>query len=225
MLAHEADLDCGVVVDGPFQRLATEGSLLSLLGQIGRDPGHFAAALNRHMEEVRSAVGRAAKAGFDILLLTDDLAYAGGLYFSPDLFHRCLLPLYRDLIQRFSRDGLHWGWHSDGRVATILPGLAAAGFRIFSLEAECVDLAAFKRAHRDRLCLGGIRAGWLADEHFDWEVRQTCVNEIAALVREGGILLASSCGIHNPALLKNLREIYRISDEWRMGPAEKVWLD
>lgn len=209
--AHEAGLDCGVVLDGPFQRLAAERPLLKLLAGIGRDPEGFAAELARQMEALFAAADRLATAGVDVLLLTDDVAHAGGLYFSPDLVRRLLIPRYRELMGRFGAEGLHWGWHSDGRVTPILPDLAAAGFRIFSLETECVDLAAFKRGHRDRLCLGGIRAAWLAAEHFDPEMQQACSGEIGALIQEGGLILASSCGIHDRGFLKNLVEIYRLT--------------
>jgi hypothetical protein len=212
-LAHAADLDCGMAVDGPFQRLASTGPLLDLLSRIGRDPAGFGEELGRQMEAVDAAVGRIATAGVDLLLVTDDIAYAGGLYFSPELFRLHLFPLYRDLIARYPAADLVWGWHSDGRVMPLLADLVTCGFKVFSLEAECVDLHAFQRAYCGRACLiGGIRAAWLAAEGFDASMRAACAEEIGALIGEGGIILASSCGIHAPGFLSNLREIYRVAE-------------
>jgi hypothetical protein len=105
------------------------------------------------------------------------------------------------------------GWHSDGDVSPLLPDLVDCGLRFFSLEPECVDLLNFKQTYRSRVSLaGGIRTAWLSGKSFTPDEQRRCRLEISALLNEGGLIFASSCGLYNPAFLPNLRQLYRLAD-------------
>jgi uroporphyrinogen-III decarboxylase len=108
-------------------------------------------------------------------------------------------------------EGFAWGWHSDGRVEPLLPDLLQCGFQFISLEPECVDLLRFKKTNGARMCLiGGIRTAWLTAGVFDRELQAACLKEIGALVREGGLVLASTCGLYRPEFLPNLKRLYQL---------------
>lgn len=215
-LAHGAGLGCGLTIDGPFQRLAATRNVLDILRGLGRDRIAFQKLLAREMEEITAILSLIEQSEFDLILVGEDIGYAGGLYFSPEVFRSYLLPFYQVLVGRLG--GMALGWHSDGAIEPILPDLVQCGFRFFSLEPECVDLLNFKRTYGSRVTLlSGIRAAWLAAKEFDRKRQGECLKELSALAREGGLILASSGGLYSSELLPNLREIYRLIKN--MAPA------
>ena len=209
-LAHSRGLGCALVVDGPFQRLASCKDPCALLAELAGDPKRFTARLDREKERVIEALDRLKGAEIDLVLIGEDVGYGGGLYFAPEIFRTLLLPFYAAILERLQADSFAWGWHSDGNVGALLPELVACGFRCFSLEPECIDLLDFKRRNRSRICLiGGIRAAWLTTASIDRALEEISLREIRTLVREGGLILASTCGLHNPAFLPNIKRLYR----------------
>ena len=154
-----------------------------------------------------------ASSGIELVILGEDIAYQRHLYFSPALFTEVLLPYYQSLARAIPPNRLVLGWHSDGDVSAILPDLVDCGFRFFSLEAECVDLLAFKRTYGPRITLvGGLRTKWLHADMTDAHLAQECLSEIPSLLKEGGFILSSSCGLHDLAFPPRLRRIYRLLD-------------
>lgn len=213
-IARDAGLDCGLTIDGPFQRLTTQRNLLDILQELGRDLSGFQSLLAWEMEGLTEAVDLIREVDIGMLLVGEDVGYAGGLYFSPRVFQACLLPLYEVLIKGLAGSGIAWGWHSDGAVEPLLPDLVACGFRFFSLEPECVNLLGFKQAYGSQVSLvGGIRAGWLTAKELDREKQAECRSEISALAQAGGLILASGCGLYSPRFLPNLREIYQLVED------------
>ena len=100
------------------------------------------------------------------------------------------------------------------RSIALLPDLLQCGFQFISLEPECVDLLRFKKANRSRVCLiGGIRVDWLTAKVFDQELQADCLKEIGALIREGGLVLSSTCGLYRPEFLPNFRKIYQLMNQ------------
>jgi hypothetical protein len=190
--ASQARFALAITIDGPFQRLSKKEDLTSLLLQLGREPHHLSPSLDQATKETADIVEKAGSAGIELVILGEDLAYRDNLYFSPALFSEILLPCYRSLIK-------------------ILPN---CGFRFFSLEAECVDLLAFKRTHGPRVTLvGGLRTDWLHADMTDAPLAQECLSEIRSLLKEGGFILSSSCGLHDLAFPHRLRRIYRLLEE------------
>ncbi len=213
-IAREAGLAWALTIDGPFQRLTARRNLLDILQAVGRDLSGFRSLLDREMETIKEVVDSIRELEIELLVIGDDLGYAGGLYFSPAVFRTCFLPLYEVLVQELSGRGIALGWHSDGDVEPLLPDLVACGFRFFFLEPECVDLPGFKQTYGSRVSLvGGIRVDWLAAREFNPEMQAACRREISALAAAGGLILASSCGLYSPQFLPNLKKIYQLVEE------------
>ncbi len=211
-LAHEVGLGCGLTVDGPFERLVQKKDLLLMLKVLAKSPVSFRDRLSEEMGKVADNFRQVEELGADLIILCEDLAYRSGLYCSPEIFREILLPFYGELIGQVPSVRPALGWHSDGNVSAILPDLVNCGFRFFSLESECLDLLSFKHSYGSRVSLiGGIRADWLALENLDQQMQQECLNEIEVLFSEGGLILASSCGLFHLNSLHMVREIYRLA--------------
>ena len=212
-LAQTADLECGLTLNGPFQRLTLTNNVLDLLQELHRDPPRLEALLAREMDDIVETFDLLKGSEIKLIMITEDVAYTGGLYFSPEVFRRLLVPFYRSLVNRFCSTRVALGWHSDGDVLPLLPDLVECGLRFFSLEQESVDLLKFKQTYRSRVSLvGGIRAAWFAGQSLNPDDRRHCLLEIETLIKEGGLILASSCGLYSPAFLPNLKQIYLLTE-------------
>jgi uroporphyrinogen decarboxylase len=212
-LSHGAGMGCGVTLNGPFQQLSQEKGLLGVLEELGKKPLSLQSQLTRETEKITQILRLTEGLGIDLILIGDDIAYGSGLYFSPALFRELLVPSYRVLTHQISKTIPVLGWHSDGDVSTILPDLVDCGFRFFSLESEHVNLLDFKQTFGDRVTLiGGIRTIWLTEEKLDPMKREEFLKEIKTLVREGGLILASSCGLFDRKFLHTLTETYTMLD-------------
>jgi hypothetical protein len=212
-LARAADVDIGLTINGPFQRLTLTRNVLDLLQELHRDPSRFEALLVKEMEDIAETLDLLKGSKIELIMITEDVAYTGGLYFSPEVFRKLLIPFYSSLVSRLSSTRMALGWHSDGDVLPLLPDLVECGLRFFSLEPECVDLLKFKQTYGARVSLvGGIRAAWFVGKQLDQDEQRQYLHEIGALLKEGGLILASSCGLYSPAFLLNLRQLYRLAE-------------
>ena len=209
-LSHRAGMGCGMTIDGPFQRLSQEKGLLPILQELGKTSRTLQSQLATETGIIAESLRLTGGTGFDLIVIGDDIAYTAGLYFSPLLFRELLIPFYRILTSQLSKTTSVLGWHSDGNVSMILPDLVDCGFRFFSLESECVDLLNFKRTYGKQITLiGGIRTAWFTQEGSDPTKQKEYLEEIKASLREGGLILSSSCGLFNSKSLPILREIYQ----------------
>lgn len=213
-LSHGAGMGCGVILNGPFQQLSQEKGLLGVLEELGKRPLSLQSELTKETEKITEILTLTEGLGIDLILMGDDLAYSSGLYFSPLIFRELLKPSYLTLANQIAKTKSTMGWHSDGNVSAILPDLVACGWRFFSLELECVDLLNFKRTFGGRVTLiGGIRTAWLTQEWIDPMKQKEYLREIETLVREGGLILASSCGLFDHKFLTTLTEAYTMVDK------------
>ena len=212
-LSHGAGMGCGVTLNGPFQQLSQEKGLLGVLEELGKKPLSLQSQLTKETEKITQILRLTEGLGIDLILIGDDIAYGSGLYFSLSTFRELLLPFYQILATQISKRQPILGWHSDGDVSSILSDLVNCGWRFFALEPECVDLLKFKRTYGDRITLiGGIRTIWLTGEKLNPMKREEFLKEIKTLVREGGLILASSCGLFDRKFLHTLTETYTMVD-------------
>jgi len=223
--ATTAGLGCALTVDGPFQRLAQKRGIMSLVEDLARNPLGLKSQLTQESEAVAENLRWMTDTEAKLIILGEDIAYMSGLYFSPEVFRKLFLPLYRPLVDRCSSTGRILGWHSDGDVSTVLPDMVNCGFRFFSLEWECVDLLGFKRTYGARVTLiGGLRTDWLFLKEIDQEREQECRKDLRSLAQEGGLILSSSCGLFRSDFVPILNHIYRLVENLGDGSIEKEGL-
>ncbi len=208
-LSHRAGLGYGLTIDGPFERLAQTGDLFSLLPEIGTSASALTSRIADQVEEFEKDLRDIGTFQEGPILICEDIAYDQGLYFSPAIFRESLLPIYQRVMTDPSLGGSLWGWHSDGNLSAILPDLVKLGMQFFSLETECVDLLKFKRNYRDQVTLvAGLRTAWLVEEDWEDEEHFPGIEEITSLVKEGSLILSSTCGIYDAHSLQQLKKIY-----------------
>lgn len=157
----------------------------------------------------------AEKAGADMFILCDDIAYTKGLYFSPEQFKNILLPYYRNLKKSIKGDK-PIGFHSDGNIQPIIGTLIDSGYSYFSIEPEALPLDELLTGLPEHVSvLSGIKAEWLmGPDSIDSKIHEI-IQFIQNIKNHYGrkIILGSSCGIADIQSLERLKVIYGILDE------------
>jgi hypothetical protein len=203
---HASGLACGALVNGPWQRLTEAEGLEPALRQLVAD-GDIEGRIAALAKQVELDFDAWDEAGVDLIMLADDLAYAGGAFFSPALFHHLLLPHYKELLLA-PRRRLPVGLHSDGDLSRMLPELVQAGFSCFSLEPEAISPnAVWQRFGHAVTLLSGIPAAWLTMPVPPSDV----LCGLSDLACGGSLILASACGLWEPSSVDSLKTIYRLA--------------
>ncbi|NMB40838.1 MAG: hypothetical protein GX996_02755 [Firmicutes bacterium] len=210
-LAKTENLACGAVVDGPWQRKVQKEGLWPSLKEISLDPSTFEKKINAEAIFVEKELSAWIEAGADLILLTDDLAYTKGPYFSPQLFQQVLLPLYKGFLQSSAQGKVPLGFHADGDVSLIMPFLVSSGFKFFSLEPEAIDLLdVWQKYGKKTTIVSGIYAAWLTDSRL--VVKEPRRQEkLADHINKGSLILASACGLYEPSSVELLSRLYTLS--------------
>ena len=90
----------------------------------------------------------------------DDIAGQDGILFSPELFKKYFLPVYKKLIENVKKYNLIFGWHVCGSVHKFMPYIIDAGIDVFDVvqtSARNMDLETIYRLYGNNVCIhGGI---------------------------------------------------------------------
>ena len=217
LVAANCDLMVSVIVDGPFQRLATKVGLQDLMRhwqtmRSGR-------ALPEESAQVSQVISDCLKFRPDALVIADDIAYNLSTYVNPDDLEQSLFVFYRDWVQQAHDHNVLALFHSDGNLTGVVPGLLACGFDgLAGCELECQDILALKRQYGTRLTfLTGIPCDLLNKEPHPSH-RKQFTELLTSLASGGRFALGSSCGLSSAQHLSRLRTLYRWADEaWSSG--------
>ena len=123
----------------------------ALAERIIGEVGEFCLEFNRR--ELASFGARA-----EIYAMWDDVAGQNGLLFSPKLFNRYFLPIYRQLVAAAKQHDLIFNWHCCGSVHQVLPAMIDAGIDIFDVvqtSARDMDLEHLHRLYGNDVCFHG----------------------------------------------------------------------
>ena len=204
--AQAEGLVAGAIVNGPWQRwLSRVGWETAMAGMArGND------AMREGLREECTAAGRELLAwvasGADMILLADDIAYAGGPLMAPARIEAELLPLYAELVKSAAGTGAAVGFHTDGRADLFLPLLHTAGFRFYSLEPEGTDpQRAWSLLGSQLPIFSGLPAAWLLPGGFTAGAEG---DTLRGWLGEGPLILASACGLYHEAAQESLAKIY-----------------
>ncbi|WP_027364519.1 uroporphyrinogen decarboxylase family protein [Desulfotruncus alcoholivorax] len=205
--AHDLELLCGVTVDGPFERIVKEHGFLETM-KLFYNEKTLNIQLEKHTAVAAAELAAAEKAGADLLILCDDIAYTRGLYFSPHKFKSNILPLYQRLRNLVKETAM--GFHSDGNVESILDFMIDQGYSVFSLEPEAMDLITLSRALPENITLlSGIKAEWLmGTDDIIYKNQKEILNYVENLSDGCSLILSSLCGLSNVPSLNNLKLLY-----------------
>jgi uroporphyrinogen decarboxylase len=133
-----------------------------------------------------------ARAGVDVLLLDDDVAYSGGLLISPGMWRRFFKPRLARIIaaSREAAPDLLVFYHCDGDFSLLLPELVELGVDVVNPVApDCMDAVAIRRTFGDRLALWGtVGTAMTWDQGASSQVREEVRKRIETLGKAGLLL-------------------------------------
>ncbi|MCL5735596.1 MAG: hypothetical protein M1274_08445 [Actinobacteria bacterium] len=136
-----------------------------------------------------------ARAGVDVLVLDDDVAYNGGLLIGPVTWRRFFKPRLAGIIEsaRAIAPEILVLYHSDGDFTKLLPELVEVGVNAINpIAPDCMDAAAIKREFEGRLSLWGTVGAAVAwDLGTPAELREE-VRKRVETVGRSGLLLSPS---------------------------------
>jgi uroporphyrinogen-III decarboxylase len=140
------------------------------------EPEAVREVLRRIVDYQKALVARFRAMGAHMVTIIDEIAGAGGLMFSPDVFRRDFLGLYAEIIDETHRQGMYTSLLLDGNITPILPDLMKLD----------IDVQLFVQPHSTGLdtiqeCFHGKRAVKLAVDMMETLVKGS-PGEIAAEV-------------------------------------------
>ncbi|MBV5337666.1 MAG: hypothetical protein J0653_06925 [Deltaproteobacteria bacterium] len=206
--AHALGLAAGAIVNGPWQRWMVEVGWQEAMLQLAKESDLLRQGLASAARQAEQEIEAWLDAGVDLVLL--DIAYAAGPYMSPQQLERFLLPLYQAVVARGTLTGVSVGFHSDGCVDLLLPGLRQANFRFYSLEPEGTDPIRAWNILGTRIPLfSGLPANWLTPSGF-FPNREG--ETLHAWLSSGPLVVSSACGLYHAEAAASLRDIYQWLD-------------
>jgi len=114
--------------------------------------------LDRYCDNNVRTAAAAAKAGYDLLQIGDDVANQNALMFQPDLWREVMKPRWARVIAaaREHKPDIHVWYHSDGNVWSILDELAEIGITILNpVQPECMNPLDVRKRMGKRLAFDG----------------------------------------------------------------------
>ncbi len=145
-----------------------------------------------------AAVGMAAEAGADVVVLEGDLSFNTNTLMSPDQYRRFLKPFHSEVVRSAHEQGLKIIKHSDGNLWPILDDLLEAGFDgIHPIQPQSMDIKEVKAHLAGRAAvLGNIDCSFLLPFGSEQEVEETVRTTIRDAAPGGGYIISSSNSIH-----------------------------
>ena len=201
-----------VIIDGPFQRLANEMGLLSLLTLVKRDAVTITRRLSTEANTVKGLIDACARAEVAAVVLADDIAYGQSTYLSRDDIRQFLLPHYAQFNLRVHRGDRYTLFHSDGNLTNLIPDLVTIGFDgLAGVQGECVDLVSLKRQWGQQLTIwGGLDHEILDTETLTPAQRDRFLTVVSSLAHGGKFILGSSSGLYSGKHLESIKSIYKL---------------
>ena len=155
-----------------------------------------------------------AKAGVDILFVTDDYADNHGPLINPKLFREYELPNLEKVVEIGKKYNVPILKHSDGNLYPIIEDIVNTGIKgLHPIEPGVMDLRDVKTRFGRRLCLlGNVDCRHVLPYGSEEDVRKDVRRCVDAAAEGGGFILASSNSLHANVKIEN---IYVMVDEAR----------
>ena len=142
----------------------------------------------------------------------DDVAGQSGMLFSPEIFKKYFLPLYKRLIANVKKEGLVFNWHCCGSVHSILPCMIDAGIDIFDVvqtSAKDMELEKMFKMYGKIICMhGGIDVQKLLIFGSKKDIENEVKKVIGLWGNNGGIILAPSHEVLPETPIENILTIF-----------------
>lgn len=153
-----------------------------------------------------------AQPGVDFLWVFDDIAFKTSTFFSPRVFRREILPIWREAAQCIRKP---WIFHSDGNLEPLLDDLLTLGMSaIHPLENGAMDIFALKKSVGQRVALvGNVDMGLLTVGEAS-AVEEAVLKLAGSMTEGGGYILSSGNSISNDVSARNLLAMGQALRSW-----------
>lgn len=158
-----------------------------------------------------------------IYFLADDIAYKGGLIFSPAILRKYWLPNLKRIITPLKKVGIKVIFHSDGNLMEILDDLIEAGIDgLNPIEPlEGMDIGYLKRKYYGKLVLvGNIDCSQLLPFRSKEEIIGAVKQCLRVASPGGGHFIGSSSEITPSTPLENVLTFYQAIKEYGKYPIQ-----
>ncbi len=149
-----AEIFVGHMYENAWQVRGYEEFLMDLLTQ--REWAEL--LLDRYCDNNVRTAAAAARAGYDVIRIGDDVANQNALMFQPELWRAVMKPRWAKVIAaaRAIKPDIHVWYHSDGNIFEILDDLVEIGITILNpVQPECMDPVAVRKRCGKRLAFDG----------------------------------------------------------------------
>ena len=165
----------------------------------------------------------AVRAGADVVIFGDDIAFRSGPMISPKAFEEFLLPYFTKAVHAVQEEGALCIKHSDGNIWPLLDLIVDTGVDgLNPLEPFAgMDIGEVKKIYGDRICLiGNIDCGELLCNGSVEEVEHTVKETIKATAPDGGYIVSSSNSIHSSVKPKNYQAMIAATKKYGKYPLQ-----
>jgi uroporphyrinogen decarboxylase len=158
--------------------------------------------------------------GVGAIWVGDDLAYKGGLFYSPEKMRDWLFPMYRKIAEIARSRDLRLIFHSDGDLREIIPDLIEIGFdALHPIEPTAMDIAEIKRAWGSQLCLiGNIDLSYTLTRGTPQEVEAEVRQRLRECAPGGGYCVSSANSVTEYVPVENYRAMVETTLRWGHYP-------
>ena len=186
------------------------------------DDPELVASLLDEGAKFSTACGKAMfEAGADALSIADDLAYAGGLFVSPEMMGSMVLPVIRRMVDEFHGLGAKVLLHCDGNINQILPEVVATGIdALHPIERKAhMDIGQVKRDHGSELCIfGNVNASTTLPFGTFEEIEEEVKECLRIAGPGGGYVIGSDHSISQGIPVKNALHFFETIHKYRDYP-------
>ncbi|NQT92606.1 MAG: hypothetical protein HQ559_07590 [Lentisphaerae bacterium] len=145
---------CGSIFEGAWHIRGQAEFLADMI----LNPDWAEYIMDRTAANLRNCVVAAAKAGYDRVALSDDVATQTAMMMSPELWRAMIKPRLAGVIDaaRSVKPDIHVWLHSDGNLSAILDDIVEVGVTILNpVQPECVDPLAIRKRYGKNLAFDG----------------------------------------------------------------------
>jgi len=160
-------------------------------------------------------------AGVEIIWICDDLGYNNGLFFSPSLMRKYVLPCIEKEVEAFKRRGAKVLLHCDGDVRLIFDDLVRTGIDGFHpMERSAgMNIRQIKEKYGDEICLiGNVENKLLLPFGTVEEIAKQTKECIETAAPGGGYMFASDHSIHPGIPYKKAKFMFDLAKKYGVYP-------
>jgi uroporphyrinogen decarboxylase len=184
---------------------------VDLFSYLMADNPELAEELIEHAYQYSLAYVNQLPADYDrpAVLIAEDIAFKGGVLFSPEFLRNHLFGRLKNIVSRYQDRGIKVLFHSDGDLSAVLDDIVQAGFTgIHPVETMAgMDLKKIRARYPRLVILGGVDCSQLLPFGKPEEVYQV-VRENIRDAGGYGYFAGSSSEINNEVPLENSLALY-----------------